>query len=105
MVEVASDIGLTISKKGNSVCHRLPSRNPESSPIIAKVGRRETKLRVKTHKRNLKSSSKKTYNIDDVKLLRAELARTLRQRPDIKYVDMINEKVVLTMSNDERHIF
>ena len=53
VVEATNEIGLTISKK-NSVCHRLPSRNPESRPRIAKFARRETKFRVMTQEKNIR---------------------------------------------------
>ena len=51
MVKVANDIGVTVSKQDISVCHRPPSRNPASRPVIAEFFQHETKTRVKTHKR------------------------------------------------------
>ena len=50
--------------------------------------------------RILKNSSGKNYNDDHANLLRTELARALRQRPEKKHVRMFNEKVVLTISNE-----
>ena len=52
VLEVASDIGVTISKQDISLCHHLPSRNPGSRPIIAKFVRRETKFGIMAHKGN-----------------------------------------------------
>ena len=50
VVEVANDTRVTISKQSFSVCHRGPSTNLSSRPIIAKFVRSETKFRVMTHK-------------------------------------------------------
>ena len=44
-----------------------------------------------------------TYDKDDVTLLRAVLANTIPQRPDVEYVTIFSGEVVLTMSNDKRH--
>ena len=55
VLEVANYMGVRISKRDSSVCHRLPSRNSESRPKVAKLAQRGTKFRVMTHKRNLKS--------------------------------------------------
>ena len=85
------------------MCHRLPSGNTGSLTIIAKFVRPETKFRVMTSKRNWKKSSEKTYIHEVVTLLQAKSARALRQRPEVNYVKMFNEKVVPAMSDDERH--
>ena len=69
VVNVATEIVVTISKQHISVCLRLPSRKPRSRPILEKFVRRETNFRVLTQKRNLKNSSKKTCFYDNVTLL------------------------------------
>ena len=103
VVEVANDIGVTVSKQDITVCHHLPSRNPRSRSNIAKIVRRETKFRIKTRKRNFKNSIKKLSFDGDVTLLQTKLVEALRRRPDVKYVDMFNKKVVLTLSNGKKH--
>ena len=55
-------------------------------------------------KKKSEISSRKIYTIDEVTLLQAKLARALRQRLDVKYSEIFNEKLVLTMSKD-RGIF
>ena len=57
VVEVENDIGVPNSKQDNRVCHRLPSRNTGSRPVLAKFVRRETKLHAMTHTRKKKTSS------------------------------------------------
>ena len=36
--------------------------------------------------------------------MRAKRGRDVRQRPDVQYVKIFNEKVVLAISDDKRHI-
>ena len=47
----------------------------------------------------------KNQKIDDVTLLREKLSWAFRHRPDIKYVDIFNEKIVPTMSHGKRQKF
>ena len=105
MVKVANDIGVTISKQDFSVCHCLPSRYPGSCPIMANFFRGETEVCVMTFGRTLKNSSRKNYKNVDVSLLQAKIAKALRQCVEVKFFNMCNEKLILTMSNDKRHIF
>ena len=59
MVEVASDIGGTLSKQDITVCNSLPSRDPGSRPTIAKFVRSEAQFLLLTHEGNLEKSTKK----------------------------------------------
>ena len=104
VAEAANEIRVTKSKQDIRVFHRLPSRNTGSRSVFAEFVRCETKFRVLTHEKKLKISSRKISFKDDVILLRANIARALGRRPDLKYDKLFNRKVVLTMSNDERHI-
>ena len=97
---VANQIGVKICKQ-YIILFRLLSRKQGSYPMIAKYVRRETKPHVTTHEEN---SFKNFFNNYDVTPLLAKVARTLQRSPDVKDVIMFNERVVLTMSNDERHI-
>ena len=54
-----------------------------------------------TNKKKLKDSENKIYINDDLTLLRARLAKELRQRQDVTSVNMINEKIVV-YCNDKR---
>ena len=57
------------------------------------------------HKKFLKIPAKKLYINHDVTILRAKLTTALHRRPDVKYVDIFIEKVVLIIFNDKGQIF
>ena len=77
---------------------------PESRSLIAKFFRRETKICGVTHTKNLKNSFKVIFIIDVVTELQTKRAGALRQSPDITVIDNRNEEVVLTRSNDKKHV-
>ena len=58
-----------------------------------------------TNKKKLKDSENKIYINDDLTLLRAMLAKALRQRQDVTSVNMINEKFVVYQQNDTKTVF
>ena len=93
VVYVAEDIRVTTSKQDTSVNHPLLFKNPRSRPISPKIVRRETKFRVMTHISNLKISSGQIYFNVKLKLLRANYARALCQRPDVNNVIIFNEEI------------
>ena len=101
MVDLANDIGVTISKQDLSVLHRLRSMYPGSRRMSAKFVRRETKICFMTQKRKPNIAYKRNDKSDDVTLLRTNLARAARQLSDVKFV-MFIEKVVLKMPIDEK---
>ena len=58
-----------------------------------------------TNKKKLKDSENKIYINDNLTLLRARLAKALRQRQDVTSVNMINEKIVVYQQNDTKTVF
>ena len=58
-----------------------------------------------TNKKKLKDSENKIYINDDLTLLRARLAKALRQRQDVTSVNMFNEKIVVYQQNDTKTVF
>ena len=86
VIDVAEKAGCQVSRADISICHRVPSRNVkpgQGRPIIAKFVRRQTKIGLMTNKKKLKDSENKIYINDDLTLLRARLAKALRQRQDV----------------------
>ena len=57
-----------------------------------------------TNKKKLKDSENKIYINDDLTLLRARLAKALRQRQDVTSVNMFNEKIVVYQQNDTKTV-
>ena len=108
VIDVAEKAGCQVSRADISICHRVPSRNVkpgQGRPIIAKFVRRRTKIGLMTNKKKLKDSENKIYINDDLTLLRARLAKALRQRQDVTSVNMINEKIVVYQRNDTKTVF
>ena len=108
VIDVAEKAGCQVSRADISICHKVPSRNVkpgQGRPIIAKFVRRQTKIGLMTNKKKLKDSENKIYINDDLTLLRARLAKALRQRQDVTSVNMINEKIVVYQQNDTKTVF
>ena len=108
VIDVAEKAGCQVSRPDISICHRVPSRNVkpgQGRPIISKFVRRQTKIGLMTNKKKLKDSENKIYINDDLTLLRARLAKALRQRQDVTAVNMINEKIVGYQQNDTKTVF
>ena len=108
VIDVAEKAGCQVSRADISICHRVPSRNVkpgQGRPIIAKFVRRQTKIGLMTNKKKLKDSENKIYINDDLTLLRARLAKALRQRQDVTSVNMIDDKIVVYQQNDTKTVF
>ena len=97
VVDVVKGTGVGICKSDISVWHRLPAWGRSGEPISVKFVRRETKLPLMTTKSGLRhQSSGPIYINDDITQLRARLLKTLKEKPDVKAANMINEKKTCT---------
>ena len=100
VVDVVKGTGVAICKSDISVCHRLPARGQSGKPIIWKFTRRETKLALTEKKSGLRHpSGRPIYIKDDIPQLRARLLKSLKEKPDVKAANMINEKIFVYQTN------
>ena len=106
VVDVGKGTGAEICKSDISVCHRLPARGQSGKPNIAKFVRRETKLALMKKKSDLRhQSGRPIYINDDITQLRARLLKSLKEKPDVKAANMINEKIIVYQTNNDKVIF
>ena len=106
VVDVVKGIGVEICKSDISVCHRLPARGQSIKPIIVKFVRRETKLALMKRKSGLRhQSGRPIYINDDISQLRARLLKSLKEKPDVKAANIINEKIIVYRTNNDKVVF
>ena len=96
VVDVVKGTGVEICKSDFSICNRLPARGQSGKPNIVKFVRRETKLALMKKKSGLRhQSGRPIYINDDITQLRARLLNLLKEKPDVKAANMINEKIIV----------
>ena len=101
VVDVVKGKGVEICKSDISVCHRLPARGKS-----VKFVRRETKLALMRKKSGLRhQSSRPIYINDGITQLRARLLKTLKEKSDVKAANMINEKIIVYQTNNDKVFF
>ena len=106
VVDVVKRTSVEYCKSDISVCHRLPARGQSGKPIIVKFVRRETKLALMKKKNGLRhQSGRPIYINDDITQLRARLLKSLKEKPDIKAANMINEKIIVYQNNNDKVVF
>ena len=106
VVDVLKKTVVEICKSDFSVCHRLPARGQSGKPIIVKFVRRETKLALMKNKSGLQhQSGRPIYINDDITQLRAGLLKSLKEKPDAKAANMINEKIIVHQTNNDMVFF
>ena len=89
-----------------SVCYRLPARGQSGKPIFVKFVRRETKLALMKKKSGLRhQSGRPIYIIDDITQLRVRVLKSLKEKPDVKAANMINEKIIVYQTNNDKIVF
>ena len=97
VVDLAADIGVSISSNDISVSHRLPGgRNDRPKPIIVKFVRRDTKSSIMKRKKELKKKEnrKEVYVQEDLTPLRSKIFKELkRDRDNIKRVWTVDGKI------------
>ena len=102
VVDVVKVTGVEICKSDISVCHRLPARGHSGKPNILKFVRRETKLALMKKKSGLRHQSGRPFYInDDITQLRARLLKSLKEKPDVKAANMVNEKTIVYQTNND----
>ena len=102
VVDVVKGTSVEICNSDISVCHRLPARGQSGRPIFVKFVRRETKLALMKKKSCLRhQSGRPIYINDDITQLRARL-KSLKEKPDVKVANMINEKVIVYQTNNDK---
>ena len=106
VVDMVKRTGVEICKIDISLCHRLPARGQSGKPIIVKFVRRETKLAMMKKKKGLRhQSGGPIYINDDITQLRARLLESLKEKPDGKAANMINEKKFVYQTNNDKVVF
>ena len=106
VVDVVKGTGVEIFKSDISVCHRLPARGQSGKPNIVKFVRRETKLALMKKKSGLRHQSGRPIFInDDITQLRARLLKSLKEKTDVKLANMINEKIIVYQTNNDKVVF
>ena len=106
VVHVVKGTGVEICKSDISVCHRAPARGKSGKPIVVKFVRRETKLAMMKKKSGLRhQSGRPIYIKDDITQLRARLLKSLKEKPDVKAANMINEKIIVYETNNDKVVF
>ena len=106
VVDVVKGTGVEICKSDISVCHRLPQRGQSGKPIIVKFVRRETKLALMKKKSGLRhQSGRPIYINDEITQLRARLLKSLKEIPDVKAANMINEKIIAYLTKNDKVVF
>ena len=106
VVDVVKGTGAEVIKSDIIVCHRLPARGQSGKPIIVKFVRRETKLALMKKKSCLRhQSGRPSYINDNITQLRARLLKSLKEKPDVKAANMINEKIIVYQTNNDKVVF
>ena len=106
VVDVVNRTGFETCKSDISVCHRLPARGQSGKPIIVMFVRTETKLALMKKKSGLRHQSGRPIHInDDITQLRALLLELLTEKPDVKDANMINEKIIVYQTNNDKVVF
>ena len=106
VVDVVKRTGVKICKSDISECHRLPARGQSGKPIIVKFVLRETKLALMKKKIGLRhQSARHIFMNDDITQLRARLLKSLKEKPDVKAANMINEKTIVYQTNNDKVVF
>ena len=106
VVDVVKGTGVELCKSDISVCHRLSARGQSGKPIIAKFVRRETKLALMKKKSGLRhQSGRPIYINDDITQLRVSLVKSLKEKPVVKAANMINEKIIVYQTNNDKVVF
>ena len=106
VVDVVKGTGVEICKSDFSVRHRVPARGKSGKPIFVKFVRRETKLALMKKKSGLRHQSvRPIYINDDITQLRARLLKSLKEKPDVKAANMINEKIIVYQTNNDKVVF
>ena len=106
VVDVVKGTGFEICKSDISVCHRLPAKGQSGKPIIVKFVRRKTKLALMKKESGLRHQSGRPIFInDDITRLRARLLKSLKEKPDVKAANMINEKIIVYQTNNDKVVF
>ena len=105
MVSLANKFRIDLKESDISVCHRLPTHKDGPRPIIAKFVRRETKLSIMARKKMLRDQQNNIFLNDDLTPLRGKLAFALRRRDDVKFVNFLNENLIVIDNNDKKYIF
>ena len=71
-----------------------------------KFVRREAKLALIKKKSGLRHQSGRPIFINDVIIqLRARLLKSLKEKPDVKAANMINEKIIVYQTNNDKVVF
>ena len=106
VVNVVKGTGVEICKSDINVCHRLPARGQSGKPNFVKFVRREPKLALMKTESGLRhQSGKPVYINDDITQLRARLLKSLKEKPDVKAANMINEKIIVYQTNEDKFVF
>ena len=106
VVDVVKGTNVEICESDISVCHRVPAGGQSGKPSIVKFVRRETKLALMKKKSCLRNQSGRPIFInDDITQLRARLLVSLKEKPDAKAANMINEEIVVYQTNNDKVVF
>ena len=106
VVDKVKGTGVEICKSDISVSHRVPARGQSGKPIIVKFVRREAKLALMKKKSSLRhQSGRHIYINDDITQLMARLLKSLEEKPDVIAANMINEKIIVYQTNNDKVVF
>ena len=103
VLDVVKGTGVEICKSDIKLCHRLLAVGQSGKPITVRFVRRETKLALMKKKSGLRhQSGRPVYINDDNFHMRASLLKSLKEKPDVKAANMINEKIFAYQTNNDK---
>ena len=113
VIDMARDIGVTITPADISVSHRLgrpggvgSTADSRPRPLIVKLVRRDTKFELKRNKKRMRAMEKyrHVYVNDDLTTSRSKLVRSLKGEKEIKSVWTIEGRINCTFDRDGHEV-
>ena len=109
-IDMARDVGVTITPADISVSHRLGrpggSSDAKPRPLIVKLVRRDSKIELMRNKKKMRSMEKyrHVYVNDDLTTQRSKLVRILKGEKEIKSVWTIDGRINCTFDRDGHEV-